>query len=485
VDSKSGFISGGWKLRPQQKPVASRTELLLKAPIVPTLLRLAAPNVLNLLAIVAMITFDAIFIGRLGADALAGVSLVFPWVMFMQHAAASGMGGGVSSAIARALGASQRDRANALATHAVVLAIVLSVIATTVMLVFGPFIYRAMGGRGPALSVALAYSNVVFGGIVTVWTLNIVASIVRGTGNMALPAFVMVGAVFAHVLLSSALIFGWGPLAALGPAGAGWGLIISFAIGTLVLLGYLRKPDSVVKLELRGTALQWKFFAEILKVGVPGMLNVAITNLSVVVLTAIAGHLGQATAIGYAMGARLEYILIPIAFGFGTAIVAMVGTNWGAKKFERARRIAWTGGITVAIACGSIGLFAGLFGPLWMQLFTDDPELVRTGASYLAVVGPAYGLYGLGMGLYFAMQGIGRVLPAVGANAARFAFSAGASVAAVFWLGAGASGFFAAIAGGFLLYAALTICAVLTVKAPFTALASESARAPLALARTC
>ena len=85
------------------RPVASRTKMLLEAPILPTLLRLSAPNVLNLLAIAGMITFDGFFIGRLGGDALAGVSLVFPWVMFIQHAAASGMGGAVSSAIARAL----------------------------------------------------------------------------------------------------------------------------------------------------------------------------------------------------------------------------------------------------------------------------------------------------------------------------------------------------------------------------------------------
>jgi len=449
-----------------QKPVASRTELLLNGPILPTLLRLAAPNVLNLLAIVAMITFDAIFIGRLGADALAGVSLVFPWVMFMQHAAASGMGGGVSSAIARALGASQRERANALATHALVLAVALSGIATTVMLALGPSIYRAMGGGGPALSAALAYSNVVFSGIVAVWMLNIVANVVRGTGNMALPALVMVGAVAAHVLLSSALIFGWGVLPMLGAAGAGWGLIVSFTLGTLVLLNHLRRPDSLVKLEVRRAAFQWTLFAEILKVGVPGMLNVAITNLSVVVLTAIAARLGQSTAIGYAMGARLEYILIPLAFGFGTAIVAMVGTNWGAKQFERARRIAWTGGITIAVACGSIGIFAGLFGQVWMGLFTDDAALMRIGASYLAIAGPAYGFYGLGMGLYFATQGCGRVLPAVVANGARFAFSAGAGAAAVFWLDAGPVAFFAAIAAGFVLYAALTVRAALAVNAP-------------------
>src|SRR5882757_6479205 len=279
--------------------VAPRTRLLLEGPVLPTLLRLSAPNVLNLLAIAGMITFDGLFLGRLGTDVLAGASLAFPFVMLIQHAAASGMGGGVSSAIARALGA--------------------------------PFVFRWMGGRGEVLSSAFAYANVAFSGAVSICMLNLLGSAVRGTGNMGLPAAVIVGSVIAHILISPVLIFGFGPVPALGPAGAGWGLIVPFGAGSLVLFAYLRSSRSLVTLAFRGVSLQWRLFAEILKVGIPGLINVSITNLSVLLLTGIAGHLGREVAIAYAMGARLEYILIPLAFGFGTTIVAMVGTNWGAK----------------------------------------------------------------------------------------------------------------------------------------------------------
>ena len=153
---------------------------------------------------------------------------------------------------------------------------------------------------------------------------------------------------FAHILISPLLIFGWGPVPAPGPARAGWGLTLSFGAGSLVLIAYLRSSRSLITSAFRGVPLQWALFAEILKVGVPGLINVAITNMSVVVLTGIAGRLGREIAIGYAMGARLEYILLPLGFGFGTAIVAMVGTNWGAKQYRRAREIAWTGAATVA-----------------------------------------------------------------------------------------------------------------------------------------
>ncbi len=191
-----------------------------------------------------------------------------------------------------------------------------------------------------------------------------------------------------------------------------------------------------------------------------------ITNLSVVLLTGIAGHLGKEVALGYAMGARLKYILIPLAFGFGTAIVAMVGTSWGAKEYRRAYRIAWTGGATVAAVCTSIGLIVALYPRLWMGLFTGDEDVAQFGALYLRIVGPVYGFYGLGMALYFATQGLGSVIWTVTANAVRLLASAGCALLAIFWLDLGAVGFFIGIAVGFCAYAALASAAMLRVATP-------------------
>src|SRR5712691_3993949 len=123
------------------RPMAARTRMILEAPIFATLLRLSVPNVLNLLAFVGLITFDGLFIGRLGPDALAGVTLAFPWVMLVQHTAASGMGGGVSSAIARALGAGNRERADALASHAFALAVIIAAIFSGLMLSGAPLLF--------------------------------------------------------------------------------------------------------------------------------------------------------------------------------------------------------------------------------------------------------------------------------------------------------------------------------------------------------
>ncbi|HEV7635002.1 MAG TPA: MATE family efflux transporter [Bradyrhizobium sp.] len=448
------------------RPMAARTKLLLEGRILPTLLRVAAPNVLNLLAIAGMVTFDGLFLGRLGADVLAGVSLAFPWVMFMQHAANGGMGGGVSSAIARALGAGRRDKADALVYHAFVLAIAVAAIFSTSMLLGAPCVFRWMGGRGEILSAALAYSNVAFGGAICIVMLNILANAVRGTGNMTLPGVVIMGSVIAHIAISPSLIFGWGPIPALGPAGAGVGLMAPFGVGSLVLIAYLRSSRAMITLHFRGVALQGALFAEILKVGVPGLINAGITNLSVALLTGIASHLGREAAIGYAMGARLEYILLPIGFGFGTAISAMVGTNWGARRYRRARAIGWTGAATVAATFATIGMAVALFPGMWLGLFSNDEQVVRIGTIYLQITGPLYGFYGLGGALFFVTQGVGSNTWTMIANAVRLLVSAAGALIAIYWLDLGQGGFFFAIAIGFCAYAALATAATLRVKEP-------------------
>jgi MATE family, multidrug efflux pump len=454
---------------PVARPVAARTKLLLEGPIFPTLLRLAAPNILNLIAFVAVIIFDGFFLGRIGTDALAGASLAFPWIMLVLQTTNSGMGAGVSSAVARALGAGKRERADELVFHAFLLALALAAIFSTVMLLAAPFLFGWMGGRDKMLVDALSYANVAFAGAVCITVLNLLGNAVRGTGNMSLHAGVLVGCVIAHIGLAPLLMFGYGPFPALGPAGAGWGLVIPFGVGSLIMFFYLRSSRSIVHLNFRGQVPQWALFADILKVGVPGLINTSITNLSVVVLTGIAGQFGPATATGYAVGARLEYVMQPIAFGFGTAIVAMVGTNWGAQQYNRARQIAWTGTATIALLCGTLGLIVAIQPNIWLGLFSNDAEVARIGAMYLRIVGPIYVCFGIGLGLFFVCQGYGRGFAAMMANAVRLLVSSGAGLAAVYWLGFGVTGLFSAIAAGFCVYAALTVVAVYGVKAPATA----------------
>jgi MATE family, multidrug efflux pump len=402
----------------------ARTRRLLEGPIAPTLLALAAPNVVMLVAQVAISVLEAYFVGWLGADALAGVSVTFPLVMLMQTMSAGGMGGGVASAIARALGAGRAAEASRLVAHAIVIALAMAAAFTLVVLTGGRAIYAAMGARGGALEAARAYSNVIFAGALAVWLFNTLASVVRGSGNMVLPAGVVLGA--SPILLTSpALIFGWGPFPALGVTGAALAVIAYYTVGTLVFLGFLVSGRSLVRLSLPTVGFERRLFREILRVGAPSLVNNVQTNLTVVLLTALVGSFGTFALAGYGVGVRLEYLQIPLVFGFGSALVTMVGTNIGAGQGARARRVAWTGAALAAGVTETIGLAAALFPSRWLGLFTADPEVLEIGATYLRIVGPAYGFFGLGLALYFASQGVGRLLWPLLAGLSRLVFAAG------------------------------------------------------------
>jgi len=224
---------------PPASQLDPRTSALLHAPIVPLLLRMAWPNVVVMLAQAGSGLIESFWVGRLGTDALAGMALVFPGVMLMQMISAGSLGGGISSAIARALGSRRAADANALVLHALIINVALGALASVLVLAFGTELYRALGGRGASLQAALLYSNVVFAGNVLLWIMNALASAVRGTGNMLVPALVICGCTAILVPLSPLLIFGVGPFPALGIAGGGVAMVISFAAGAAALAWYV------------------------------------------------------------------------------------------------------------------------------------------------------------------------------------------------------------------------------------------------------
>ncbi|MFZ4407249.1 MAG: MATE family efflux transporter [Paracraurococcus sp.] len=386
-----------------------RTRMLLQGPIVPTLLRMAWPTTLVMLAQASVGLIETWWVGHLGTAALAGMALVFPGFMMMQMLSGGAMGGGISSAIARALGAGRQADADALVLHALVINGALGLLFSGLVIGFGPAIYRALGGEGASLEAALAYSDVVFAGAVLVWLYNAFASVLRGTGNMLLPAVAVVLGVVLLIPLSPLLIFGWGPVPALGIAGAGWAVVLTSALTTALLGWAVISGRSIAR--LRWARLRWPMFADILKVGAVASVSTFQTTATVALTTALVAAAGGPDAIaGYGTGNRLEYLLIPLVFGLGAPMVALVGTNIGAGQGARALRIALTGGGIAFVLTEAVGLAAAIWPEAWLGLFGDDPAMLETGAAYLRIVGPAYGFFGLGLSLYFASQGAGRLL---------------------------------------------------------------------------
>ena len=415
--------------------VDPRTRLLLEAPIGRTLLRLAVPNVIVMVAQAAVGRIETYFVGKLGTDALAGMALVFPIVMLMQMTSAGAMGGAIASAIARALGGGRRADADALVLHAVVVALGFGAVFTLALLLGGRWLYTLMGGTGASLEAALAYSHWVFAGAVLVWLFNSLAAVIRGTGNMTVPANVTVAGVVLLIPLSPLLIFGWGPMPGLGIAGGAIALLLYYLLGTLALLAYLRSPRSLLKVSLTGVTLRWPLFRDILRVGLLGAVSTVATNLAIGIATALAGQFGPSAIAGYGTASRLEYLLVPLVFGFGAPLLAMVGTCIGAGQRERALRATWVGAAMAFGLTEAIGLAAALFPRPWLLLFGNDPAMLEAGTHYLHAVGPFYGFFGVGLVLYFASQGAGRLYWPVVGNLARLVVAGLGGWLALRWSG--------------------------------------------------
>jgi putative MATE family efflux protein len=370
---------------------AARTRLMLEGPIVSTLLRLAVPNlVVNVVLIAVTTSVDAHFIGRFGLDALAGLALVFPVLMLMQQMANMAMGGAIAAAIARAIGAGRSEDAASLVLHALAIAAGAAALFSAVFLIAGPGLYSLLGGRGPILAAALEYSNVIFVGALAYWVLGALTSAVRATGQVAILAYVYLGAEALHIALVPALVFGLGPIPALGITGAGLATVISFAASAAALAWYLASGRTSVALSLRGLRFEGRLFGEILRVGAPMSLAPVLNNLALAAITSYAGLLGATSLAAFGAAVRLEYLLYPLNFGLGAAVLAMVGSNIGARQFARANRIAWTAVRLSACVMASVSVLAIAAPDLWVGLFSADPAILAAAAGYLAIVGLAY-----------------------------------------------------------------------------------------------
>ena len=230
--------------------------------------------------------------------------------------------------------------------------------------------------------------------------------------------------------LSAALIFGFGPLPALGVAGGAIALLAYYGLGSLAFVYYLWSGRAVVTPKLLETRLRWPLFRDILRIGLLASLTSIMTNVTIALTTGVVGAFGPAAIAGYGVGTRLEYLLVPLAFGFGGPLVALVGTNIGAGNRDRALRAAWIGGWICFAMTEAIGVAAALFPAAWLGLFDRDPAMIAAGSMYLRIVGPFYGFFGLGMALYFASQGAGALKWPLLAGFSRLIIAVGGGYAA-------------------------------------------------------
>jgi putative MATE family efflux protein len=445
----------------QPAPALTRAEQMLRSAPLPLLLRMASPNALAFIVQGSVSMMEVWYVGRLGTQSLAAIALVFPALMLMQTLANGAIGGAVTSALARALGAGQRARAQALIWHALIIAIGASTTFWMLWLLLGRAALDLLVVAPGVVDEAVLYGNVLFAGAVTIWIMALMAAVFRATGDMRFPAMLMVLGAGVQIPLSGTLVLGWFGVPSLGIVGAAVSTITVAGMSSAVLLWRLARGRGVaVRLERAAAQLDRRLFADIFRVGAPASLSPLFTVLTIVLANVIVARFGAASLAGYGIAARLEFLLIPLIFGLGAAMTTLVGTNIGAGNVVRAERIAWVGSSCAAGLAGMAGIVLALRPGLWVSLFTDDPAVWSAGAAFLQIVGPVFAFQGLGLSLYFASQGAGRVAWPVMATVLRFVVAIGGGALLVVYGGFGLEAAYAAIAAGMVLYGVITAASV-------------------------
>jgi len=438
---------------------AAAASALVEGPILRTLLRLAAPNVMATSMAVMVGLAETFYVGLLGVVPLAALGLVFPFAMLTGMLSAGAMGGGVSSALARAFGAGDAPRAQSVALHALLIGTVCGVLYSLLFLGIAAPLFHLLGGRGEVLREALGYATVLFSGALAVWLFNTLASILRGTGNMRVPSIALIGAALLQIALGGLLGLGWGVVPRLGMPGVALGQILAQALGAAWLFWYLRSGRGRLCLAFGGVPIRRELFGDILKVGAVACLSPLQSVATMLLMAGFVAQLGVLPLAGFAIGQRLEFLTTTVAFGIGLASVPMVGMAIGAGNVVRARRVAWTAAAVSASMLGAVGLVVALHPDLWVAIFTRDEQVLEYGRQFLRWAGPAFAFLGAGMTLYFASQGAGRMAGPVFAATMRLLLVAvGGSVLVAH--GASAWQLFALSAAAVVLYGCTCMAAV-------------------------
>jgi len=455
----SAAIAGADNVR----PALPLKNALIDAPILRTLLHLAWPNVIALSAGTCVVIAETSYIGRIGVEPLAAMALVFPFVILTMTMSGGAMGGGVASAVARALGGGDVDRASALASHALLIGLIFGLTFMLGMLIFGPALLEVLGGRGQVLAHAVAYMQIFFTGGVLPWLMNSMAGILRGTGNMKLPSMMILCAAVLQIVCGGALGLGIGPIPQFGMRGVAAGALIAFSVSIAVMAWYLFSGRARVVPKIVGLKIQWAMLADILKVGLISCLSPLQSVLTVSIFTHLLAAFGTEILAGYGIGARLEFMLTSLAFSFGIASVPMVGMAIGAKKIARARKVALTAGVLSFVTVGLIATLIAIFPDVWVNIFTGDASVRAAGRQYLSTAAPMYAFLGLAMSMYFSSQGAAKMLGPVLAQTARLVFIA----AGGWWLvtrNAPASDFFILAAASMVLLGVLSASSVVVTR---------------------
>jgi len=431
-------------------PPSELPSLLNEEPL-RAILRLALPTTGVMLIGATSNILYTYFVSRLGSEAIAALSLVFPVSLIMITLMAGGIGPGVSSAIARSLGSGRPAEAAAVAEHAFLLTTSVAIVFTLVLECGAPRIFSLLGGEGEVLRQATLFARILFSGLVFMCLAATLDSVMRGEGNVRVPALCGALSLAVQIVLAPVLMF----VVGLGLAGAPLATLIGQLAGVFPRVRQVFGGMGTVRPGLFPRFLEWRHVSEVLQVGIPSSLTALVNYVGMMILTAIVARFGTASLAAFGLGTRLGFVLFTVGYGVAAAALTLVGMAAGAghsRLVTRYARHAVAAVSTAVLLPAAILIWRPV---LWFGLFTDDAAIHGVGHDYLRTVGPSYLFAVAAMVLGSCFQALRQASrPLVVASVRVTAVLCGALVL-THWLGCGPTEVFLLMAAGTVLSTAI------------------------------
>ena len=455
--------------------VRSEPERLLAMSPLRAVVHLATPTTLVMAVSAVSNVVYTYFVSRLGTEAIGAVSLVFPVSLLALTAMGGGIGAGAASAVARALGAGDRREAAALGGQALVLSVALGVAFGLVMQVAAAPLFHLMGASGSVHAHATLFARVLFGGAAITFLGGMFDSVMRGEGNVRVPAIWSTTSLVLQMGCTPLFMFAFG----WGLTGAALAMLACQLVATLARARWLLGGRGLVRPAFRLPRFTLSPAREILRVGVPSALSTSASNVGLMTLTAVVTRLGDADLAAYGLGTRLDFLLMSFGYGFGAAVLTLVGMAAGARRLEAMRAFVVRGAAFAAILLAVPGLLVCWRPGLWLGLFTADAGIHAVGTQYFRIIGPSYPFVGISMVVGFAFQGIGRATIPLAWTVVRVTAVLVAAIVCTHTLGLGERAVFTTIAignvGSALVMSALFVATERSLRRPAPEPAAELA----------
>ena len=370
---------------------------------------LSIPMVLELSMESLFALVDVFFVGRIGTAAVAAVGLTES-VLVILYSIAWGLSMGVTAVVARRTGEKDHAGAATSAMQGLWVALIISTVLGIPMMVFAPAILEAMGASAEVLETGTWYARILFGGNLVIFGLFVINAIFRGAGSAALAMRSLMVANAVNLVLDPILIFGLGPIPAMGLTGAAVATTIGRSIGVGYQLYHLFGVGARIRLVRAHIIWVGDIVWNIVKVSIGGIGQFLIASASWVFMVRIVSESGDAAVAGYTFAVRVIIFSLLPSWGMANAAATLVGQNLGAKQPDRAERSAWLCGHYNMVFMVGVAILFWATAPLIMRAFTGDAEVAAYGVSALRIICLGYFFYGYGMVLAQAFNGAGDTL---------------------------------------------------------------------------